>query len=109
MAFIAKTLADGQLAITQTVLYTVPALTTCYVKRFSIFNTNAAEQTVEVWINPSGSAARRWRRYVLAQNESADMLDDSDALLLPPGAKIEARTTTASAVDYFVMGVEETA
>lgn len=109
MPFVAKTLADGQLPTSQTVLYTVPISATCYVKRFSVFNSNAAEQTVEVWINPSGSAARRWRRYVLAQNESADMLDDSDALLLPAGAKVEARTTTGSAVDYFIMGVEEVA
>jgi len=109
MPFIAKSFADGQLPTTQTVLYTVPVSTTSYVKRFSIFTSNAAEQTVEVWINPTGAAARRWRRYVLAQNESADMLDDSDALLIPSGGKIEARTTTGSAVDYFIMGVEETA
>lgn len=105
--FTGKVLADGQLATTKTQLYTAPADTVAYVKRMSIFNTNAAQQTIVVYINASGTS-RKWRRYVLEQNESADLLDAGDSLILEAADKIEAETTTATAVDFFIMGVEET-
>lgn len=106
--FAGKVLADGQLATAKTQLYTAGAGVTAFVKRMSIFNTNAAQQTILVYINASGTS-RKWRRYVLEQNESADLLDAGDALILEAGDKIEAETTTSTAVDYFIMGVEETA
>jgi hypothetical protein len=108
MAFTGKVLGDGQLPTTKGTLYTVPAGTTTYVKRISFFNTNAASQTILVYINP-GATSRTWRRYVLAQDEAVDLLDHGDALILQEGDLIEAHTTTGSAVDYFLMGIEETA
>jgi hypothetical protein len=104
--FTAKPLGDGQLPTTKGTLYTVPASTTAYVKRVAFFNTNATEQTILVYLNLSG-VSRLWRRYVLAQNESADLLEHGDALLLAAGDLLEAQTTTGSAVDYIVMGIEE--
>ena len=109
MPFEAKPLADGQLATSPTAIYTVPGGALCaYVKRIALYNTNAAEQTVLVSVNMTGTS-RRWRRYVLAQNESVDLLDHGDVLHLGPADTLIASTTTAAAVDFFVTGIEETA
>ena len=107
MAFVGKVLGEGQLPTTKGTLYTVPVAAVTYVKRISFFNLNAAQQTVIVYIKP-GATSRTWRRYVLQQNESVDLLDHGDALILEAGDLIEAVTTTGSAVDYVIMGVEET-
>jgi hypothetical protein len=107
MAFAGKVLGEGQLPTTKGTLYTVPVGKTTYVKRISFFNDNAAAQTIIVYIKP-GAASRKWRRYVLEQNEAVDLLDHGDALILEAGDLIEAQTTTVSAVDYVLMGVEET-
>jgi hypothetical protein len=106
--FTAKSIADGQVANSQTAIYTVPASRTGYVKQVTFFNTNAAAQTLIVWIKRSGGTSRKIRQFTLAQNESVDFLDDGDTLELSTGDAIEASTTTATAVDYVVMGVEET-
>lgn len=106
MAFTGKVLGEGQLPNTKTAIYTVPASTVAYIKRFSLFNDNAADQTVIIYVKP-GATSRKWRRYVLAQNESAEVLEAGDSLILEAGDQIEAETTTASAVDYVISGVEE--
>jgi hypothetical protein len=106
MAFVGKVLAEGQLATTKGTLYTVPALTTAYVKWFSLFNTNAAQQTIIIYIKP-GATSRKIRRYVIAQNASVDVLQHGESIVLEAGDLIEAETTTATAVDYVITGVEE--
>jgi hypothetical protein len=73
-----------------------------------MFNTNAATQTIDVWLRRSGGSARRIHRAVIAQNESVEFLDQGETIELSAGDTIEAQTTTASAVDYIVTGVEET-
>jgi hypothetical protein len=105
--FTTAVLSDGQLPSTQGAIVTGAAVTVTYVKRISLFNTNATEQTIQLWINVSGTA-RKWRRYVLAENQSAEVLESGDAVVLEAGDTIEAVTTTASAVDYYTCGVEET-
>lgn len=106
MAFTAKALADGQLATTAGGAAIFTATVTTYVKKLTLFNTNAASQTIVLYINFSGTN-RSFRRYVLAQNESADVLIDGESILLSAGDSIQATTTTATAVDYTVAGVEE--
>lgn len=106
--FVAKSIADGQVANAQGAIYTVPAVTIAYVKQVTLYNTNAAAQTITIWLTRSGGTARKIRRFIIAQHESIDLLDDGDTLELSTGDKIEAQTTTATAVDYVVMGVEET-
>lgn len=108
MAFAAGTLADGQIASSLGTLYTVPGATTAYIKTITIFNTNAATQTVIVQIKRSGGTTRKYRQFELAQNESADVLSPGTSLQLSTGDIIEAVTTTASAVDYTITGVLET-
>lgn len=103
--FTATSLANGQIATTQAAIFTATDLT--YVKKVILFNSNAATQTVRLWINPTGTA-RRWRQFVLAQNESAEVTEHGEALILESGDTIEADTTTAAAVDYVLCGVVET-
>ena len=99
-------LYEGQFPTTNTTLYTVPSDAVAYIKQISVFNTNAASQTIVFYVAPSATS-RTWRRYVLAQNESAELLDQDQVLVLPSGSYIEAETTTASAVDCFILGVLE--
>lgn len=104
MAFTPKVLAEGQLPNTKTALYTVPGATSAYVHNVKIYNTNAAAQTVRFYVNASGTS-RRLPLAVLAQDESADVIDQP--LQLETGDAIEAETTTSAAVDYILTGVEQ--
>lgn len=106
--FTAKSIADGQVATSQGAIYTVPAATTAYVKQVTFYNTNAATQTLDVWLRRGAGTSRQIRRFTLAQNESIDLLDSGETLELATTDTIRAATTTATAVDYVVMGVEET-
>ena len=102
-----KSLADGQVAIAQTAIYTVPAATIAFVKQIRFFNTNAVTQLVEIWIKRSGGTARKQAQFQLDQNEAADYLEEGGTLELSAGDAILAKTGTAAAVDYMVLGVEE--
>lgn len=104
--FTAKLLAEGQLATSWAAIYTVPASTAAYIKDIWVFNTNAAAQTIEIRINGSGTGRKR-TRLTLNINESADILE-GNGFTLEAGDSIEAQTTTATAVDYTVHGVQET-
>lgn len=104
--FTAGSLADGQLETSETVIYTVPAATVAYLKTLLLFNTNAATQTIILWIKRSGGTARKWRQISLAQNESADALEGTN-LQLSAGDSVEGSTTTGAAVDYTITGVVE--
>lgn len=105
--FNAKVLAEGQLPTSKTALYTVPASTVAYVKLFDMLNTNAAQQTIIIYLNTAGTS-RSYGRAILEINEFASVLSDSETIELQAGDTIEAQTTTASAVDYTITGVEET-
>lgn len=107
MAFSAQALADGQLPDVQGAIYTVPFSATAYVKQLLLFNANAATQTIDLWLNTSGTP-RRWHRVVLEENEAAPLLDHGESLQLESGSSIEAVTTTAAAVDFTITGVVET-
>lgn len=106
-SFTAKSFADGTLPNAQGAILTVPASTWYYIKQISLFNSNAAEQTILLYLKQAGGTARLWRRYVLAQNESAEVLEDGVVVTLEANDTIEAVTTTASAVPYFITGVQE--
>src|SRR3990167_7196303 len=99
-----KVLADGQLPSSQTTLYTVPASTSVYVSMINIVNTNASPQSVDFWINASGSARRLFHVDGLAQYERIEF---EAGLILETGDIIQAQTNTASAVDYVITGVTE--
>lgn len=108
MAFTAKVLAEGQLPTAKGTLYTVPASTKAFVKFFSLFNTNAAAQTIIIYAKKSTGTSKVIGRCVLQENEGARVIEIGEAVNLEAGDTIEGVTTTATAVDYFITGAEET-
>lgn len=106
MAFVAKPLSNGQVATSAGAIVTGATAKVTYVKKLTLFNTNAASQTIILYINVSGTD-RKWRRIVLAQNEHADAIGEGDVVVLEASDTIKAETTTSSAVDYYAAGVEE--
>lgn len=99
-------LADGQLATSKTTIYTVPDLSYACIEFASFFNTNAASQTILLYVKRSGGTSRVIGRVVLAQNEHAWLVDQAiSSLRLSAGDIIEAQTTTAEAVDFLICGI----
>lgn len=110
--FDAGSLADGQVQDAKTPIYTAPSSSNdvaVYVKTLSLYSTNAAQQTVLLWITRALGGSRRWRpRYVFAQDGSAEVLGAGETVILSPGDSIEAQTTTDNGVDFVITGVVET-
>jgi hypothetical protein len=103
MAFAAKLLAEGQVASSKGAIYTVPGSAVAYIKSIQFYNTNALTQTLNVYLNGSGTS-RQMHKIELEQDESAVI---SHHITLQPADTIEAVTDTAAAVDFTVHGVEE--
>lgn len=110
--FTSKPLGDGQLAITPTSIYEVPpdrrqVKSQAVINLVTAHNTNAATQTVLLYLQPRGSTSQRiLRRVELAQNETADLISNFGIVHMREGDQLVAQTTTASAVDYAVFGEE---
>jgi hypothetical protein len=98
----------GQLPTSQGNIAVCPSGTNYYVKQIFLFNKNVATQTIFLYLLPSGGVAGTWHRLVLAQNESAHVLEDGESVTLTAGDAIQSVTTTGSAVDYTITGVQET-
>lgn len=107
MPFTAAALADGLVPTVQAAIYTCPASTVVYLKSVTLFNKNAVQQTILLYLTRTGTA-RFWRRFVLEQYESAAVLDHGESVILETGDALEAATTTTNAVDYTVSGIRET-
>jgi hypothetical protein len=97
-----KSLADGYLPTTVGALYTVDR--TVSVRSINIFNTNAAAQTVLIYVHRKGRPTRKLRRVVLEENWSSEVLENE--LNLSVGDIIEGITTTGSAVEFVITGIE---
>ena len=110
--FDADVLASGQISNAEAAIYTAPSGGTdkgAYVKRVTIYNTSATPQTVRFWVKPSGGTARRIApRYVLEQDEGAELVGNGQSIILGPGDALEAASTTTNVVDFVVHGVTET-
>lgn len=100
-------LADGQVATTTGTLYTVPASTVTVIKSASFFNTNAATQTLNVYITRSGGTRRQIEQFTLSQYDTAHLLANGETLVLSTGDVLEADTTTTTAVDYMITGATD--
>lgn len=98
-------LANGQLSNSQAAIFTATGLT--YVKHLSLYNTSATPQTVQLWLKHSGGTARKWKRFVLAQDESVDVIEGGEAYMLANGTAIQAQSTTNNVVDFWIDGVLE--
>lgn len=108
--FAPKSLEDGELPTVQGTIFTATADVGTYVKSFTLYNKNAATQTIQLWVkraNGSGTA-RKYKRYELLQDEHAEVIDeDTQSLEMQEGDEIQASTTTANAVDFDISGVTE--
>ena len=99
MAIEAKVLAEGQVANSKGTIFTATAIS--YVKTINFFNTNAAAQTIQVWLKPGATSRQLLYVSGVAQYER---LEIDLSISLESGDLIEAATTTASAVDFIVTG-----
>ena len=81
-------------------IYTCPSSTTTFVKTITFGNTGSSSQTILLYLLRSGSSKRLLRQYQLAQYETGNYGD----IVLSTGDALQAITTTASQVDYTVVG-----
>lgn len=108
MAFAGQSLADGQLPSSQAAIYTVPANYRAIVNYIHVHNTGSAPETVTIWVKRSGSTARILvREPALSIDTTMWPLEPSEELTLSAGDSIEAQTSTATTVDYFITGALE--
>ncbi len=103
MAATPKVLAEGQLPTTKGTLYTAPA-GGALVKFYRFHNSNATPQDIIIYVNASGTS-REIDRATLGQYEFGSE-PTGMSLSLENGDLIEGITTTSSAVNYLITGVE---
>lgn len=104
--YTAQHLADGQLPNTETTLYTYSGSGIMHVTTIGCFNTNTTNEAVVLKVNWSGTAQRVGGSDALGANEL--YLYPGKELLLVNGDLIRGSTTTASKVNYWIDGYEET-
>ena len=90
-----RTLADGQIANTPTLVYTSTGQKTLGLY---LFNTNTTAEVVTLQIQRSGGTARTMRQVTLQASESYELRK----LMLSPADVLLLGTTTASKVNYLV-------
>ena len=101
-----KVLAEGQLANSKGTLYTVPAgVSFTRVTAFVVYNTGGSTETVQIYVKP-GSTSRTVRRLPVDTLTTAEILSFGQEFILENGDLIEGATTTATTVDYVIMGYE---
>lgn len=102
-----KILANGQLPNAKGTLYTVPGATTAHVKFISAVKVGGAAETVRFYVKPSGGTSRQISQTVLSSvGDSQRVVDGGESIQLGAADIVEGDTTTASAVDYVITGVE---
>ena len=108
-SFVGNILAQGQLPNAKGTLYTVPAVTTAYIKFINGHNTpGAGSETTIFYVKKSSGTSKLLGRAILAANEQIRIIDKDETITLGAGDTIEGQTTTAATVDYVITGVEET-
>ena len=98
-------LADGLVANTKTVIYTVPALTQAIIRTVAFSHVAGGIQTIIFYVKKSGGTSRVFSR---AQLDTDEFAHEEDIGTLEAGDALEAETTDAASVDFSVMGVEVT-
>jgi hypothetical protein len=98
-------LAQGQLATTAggAVIFSASAIT--FVKYLNLINRNAIQQQIYVYLRRAGSGSSVLvASSILDQYQRDRLIGKDDALSLSIGDTVEAETTTAAAVDYWISG-----
>ncbi len=100
------TIADGQVKTSASVIYSVPTVGVEHVvvTYLGMLNTNAAEQTIFIYLRRKGTTERKMRRFVLKQNQHGQWISRNEDPTLSPGDAVLMETTTAAAVDYIMCG-----
>lgn len=106
MAFTATSLADGQIAATVVTIY-APSGLKAIIKAVELFNTGAGSELVKLYVTRSGGTRRQLRQVSIGASGSASILTDGMTWILSDGDALEAETSTATTVDYVVMGATE--
>ena len=102
-------LAEGQLAITQSTIFEADGgdvfdSASFTIEKITFFNINALAQTAILSIQKRNETARSIRQFILEQNEGGEYLEPGEMLKLENGDQLLAETTTASAVNFTVIG-----
>jgi len=105
MSISGKQLADGQLAAAEADMYTVPGSTRTFLSGIVCNNTGAGDNTVVLYLTPSGGTSRCIAYMSLGTHQT--MYFD-ERLILDAGDKIRGYATNATQVDYVICGAEET-
>jgi len=107
MALTIKLLAHGTLPGATGDLYVVPGGTKAIVKTIKLVNTNGALRTINVYVKPSGLAARRITPVDMELGGGYMGVEDQE-LTLGAGDAVQGQCSVAGVVDYTIHGVEET-
>jgi hypothetical protein len=103
----ALAIADGQLPAAKGTLYTVPAATIVVITSFSLAHAGAADRTVNLYVNRSGTSRRIiGKDRTLAVGESIEK--DKTSIVLETGDLIEGDASAASEIDYVFSGFKST-
>jgi hypothetical protein len=107
MALTPLAIADGQLPAAKGTLYTCPALTTVIITTFSLSHTGAADRTINLYVNRTGTSRR-----ILGKNRAMVVGDsiekDKTAIVLEAGDLLEGDASAAAEIDYVFSGYSKT-
>lgn len=102
-------LADGQLATTQSTIFVADGSdvfngASFTIEKITFFSTNALAQTAILFLKRRFGTAREIRQFILNQNEGGEYLEPGEFITMENGDELLAETTTASAVNFAVVG-----
>lgn len=101
--FTAASLGTGLIPLSVAAIYTATGPTV--IRSFNLFNTHADAQTINLYITESGGTRRQlYRSASTVQYARIAFLGSGECLILSSGDTIDADTTTASAVTYYLGG-----
>ena len=107
MTYNVKSLADGQLAATQAILYTCPGGTEAIIKTIILVNTDSVARDVNLYFKADGGTSRRIIPVDMELGIGYSMLFDNE-LTLEAGDVIEGDATAANVIDFSIHGIEVT-
>lgn len=100
---IPQSLAAGQVADSVGTIFTATGPTV--LTAFTLYQSSATPQTINVYVTRSGGSRRQLFRFAaVAQYVTSVVLSEGEVLSLSSGDIVEADTTTAAVVDYYLSG-----
>lgn len=106
MALTSKNIIHNQLAIAKTTLYTVASGRT-YVHSFTIFNANAIQQTVQIYMRADGATELQEFEIVIPSKDTVLISLPNEGWVLENGGYIAAACSAATSITLTVSGTED--